>query len=241
MAFIACLPGVSFQVQSSVISIGVLLNIRLDIKSTLPTVTFSLILNSHRSRRSRHIRDRLFATRGLGKILLPDVPAATPPNPAALVRAASDTQDKRQRHEADAETAARDPAASRVELGPSRRAGHLAHEREQHERGVDAVAALGLDGVDCRAVGGLGDLETCVERKRLDDGPHHRVRAGVRAEGNADAEHQAAGDARERGRKRLDDVLGVERPHDDAGDADQREQPDRNGRVVVGRVGEEER
>lgn len=116
----------------------------------------------------------------------------------------------------------------------------LAAKRADHERGVDAIAALGLDGVDGAALRNLGGLVAEVEEQGLQDGAGDVEAANVCAE--ADAEERAA-QAEDDAEVRHEAVGHVARPDgadEHAGDADQAEEADGEAGVVVGSSGEEE-
>lgn len=69
---------------------------------------------------------------------------------------------------------------------PGRGARQLTAKDGQHEGGVDPVASLGLDAVDCAAICDLGDLEAHVCDEGLDDGPRDGEGAGVGADDDGD-------------------------------------------------------
>nr|POF04223.1 hypothetical protein CFP56_21978 [Quercus suber] len=172
--------------------------------------------------------------------LLEDAPAAVPANPALLPRPADGAEQERHADAPHAVAAARDPAAARVEVGADGGAGELAEEGEDHEGRVDAVAALGLDGVDGRAVGDLRRLHAKVAEEGLQDRSGDREGARVRAEGDADEGPEHAEHDAEEWHKPVDDDAGVDGTTDHAGDPDQREEADDDRAIVVGRARKKE-
>lgn len=120
------------------------------------------------------------------------------------------------------------------------RAHELAAENTDHVRGIDAIAGLGLDGVDVAAVGDLAGLQAEVDGEGLDDGAGDGEGAGVGADEDAGEAEQLAEDDGEERDVLVDDEARVEGAEAHSEDADEGEEADGEGRVGVGRGGEEE-
>lgn len=96
-----------------------------------------------------------------------------------------------------------------------------------------------LDSVDGAAVGDLRDLHAGVDGGGLDDGAGDGVEAGVSANADAEEVDQETDQDRGIGDEGVDKEVGVEGAECETGDADEGEEPDDEGAVVVGRAGEE--
>ena len=116
----------------------------------------------------------------------------------------------------------------------------LAAEHTDHVGGIDAIAGLWLDGVDIAAVGDLAGLQAEIDREGLDDGAGDGEGAGVGADEDAEEAEEFAEDDGEEGHEAVDDEAGVQGPEAHGADADEGEEADGEGGVVVGRGGEEE-
>ncbi len=180
------------------------------------------------------------STGGLGKILLPHIPSAGPADPALLIRASSQTNQKGQADEGDAQTPTGNPTSSLIQLRARTRPRQLAREREQHEGRVDPVPGVGLDRRYRGTVRHLGDLQTHIEGEGLDDGTGDGVFARVRAHNDAREVRDQTEQTTEHRGEGLDEEFGVKGAQTYAGDADQAEQADDDGAVVVRGIGQEE-
>ena len=117
---------------------------------------------------------------------LPDAKTTCPTDPPSLERSASESDEEGHANASDAETLATDPAASGVQLRSDRCTRQLSKEGEDHEAGIDSVAAFGLHGVDGGSVRYLRGLHTEVQEERLDDGASDGEGACIRAHAYAD-------------------------------------------------------
>lgn len=150
-------------------------------------------------------------------------PPASPAYPPRLPRPADEADNQRGAGEAHDGRTAPHPATSGVQRVPHGGAHELAAEDGEHEGRVHAVAGLGLDGEDRRAVGDLRCLLAEVERDGLDDGPGDRGAADEGADQRADQDVAQAEDDAVEGREAVDDVAGVEGPEEHGADADEGE------------------
>lgn len=180
----------------------------------------------------------------LHHLLLLPLPEETPPSPPAkppiFPRAPQQTHEERAPNASDRVTPACDPPTLSVEPVADGGPRELAAKGEDHEGRVDAVARAGRDGVDGGAVRDLGGLHAHVEQKGLEDGARHGEGARVGAQADAeDAEGFAQKDAPERG-KAVDDEAAIEGDDAHGADADEGEEADDEGGVVVGWAREEE-
>lgn len=123
---------------------------------------------------------------------------------------------------------------------PGRGANKLATKRANHERGINAIPARGLDAINRAPLRDLRGLVAKVHQQGLQHGAGDVEDADVGAEAHAE---ETAAQAEEDGEVRDEAVGHFARPDgadEHAGDADEAEEADGQGRVVVRRAGEEE-
>lgn len=172
----------------------------------------------------------------------PHLPSALPPEPARCIRAPRSNNDITHGNDADIQPAARQPpAVLLIDLIGRLGADQLAQIQHADEGGVDAVAHVGGDGVETHSVRDLFNHEACVEEEGLEDGAGDVVAADEGAEDDAGEGGGGADEHAEEGlAERGDDVAGVDGAEDHGGGADEAEEPDGQGGVVVWCVSEEE-
>ena len=118
-------------------------------------------------------------------------------------------------------------------MAPRRGPHQLPTEGRDHERRVDSIARFGLDRVDGGAVRDLGDLRTEVVGEGLDDGPRDSKGPEVGAKADSEQAAHHADDDREVWDEAVGDEARVDGAQAHGGDADEAEEPDDCGVVVV--------
>lgn len=118
-------------------------------------------------------------------------------------------------------------------------ASQLACKGGNHVRRVDPVAGLGVDGEDGGAVGDLGGLHANIDAHGLENGAGDGEGADTGPHDDASQDDELGADDGEERDEAVDDAA-VEGCYDDGYDGEEREQADGEGRVLVGRRGEEE-
>lgn len=109
----------------------------------------------------------------------------------------------------------------------------LAEECKDHERGIDPIATGRLNGVDGSSIRNLRDLHARVESESLNNRPSNRESSDIGTDAHASQIDQQADIDRKRRHEFADKKIGIDRPEKHGCYANEGEEADDQGAVVV--------